>query len=501
MARLNLDAEETPTPSRESSLYRDPTPVSQLGTRRRPQRASTRETTYSVHSPTPGASSDKENQPDDRDETPRPARKGKEPMGPPTLPTPNTQHGNKRRRLGDFNIPPASKLPPNPDTPVEEYVQKQFYDPDQDPKERREVRMRMRENFRDMTDRKDELVHPQNNDLKNLIKQQNTHMKKVKQTSDAVVDSKFLVHASELALKKTTNGVLGDTAGQIDVDEFVSKCIRFMRNGGNLNDDSDNDNRARTSTQARRRQRVEPDSDEEQDENDGDGFDWAILGRRACFPSNKRPPCPNFLLGPLSVQKRVRVTQGRRGRLQTQARGPVTRPKSIEREDIEAANNTTLTHMVSQIRVQLKEHCRKGMDAVEAAVGEDASEEDYYKAMTAQRIRVATDGEAAVDLFDLIINPHSFGQTVENLFYVSFLIKEGNAKMGKDRHGLPILSYSEPRKIVEQREQKISRHQAVLALDYPMWEAYIKAYDIKEPLIPHRTDDEGNTVTVRGWYA
>lgn len=45
----------------------------------------------------------------------------------------------------------------------------------------------------------------------------------------------------------------------------------------------------------------------------------------------------------------------------------------------------------------------------------------------------------APSLFEYVINPHSFGQTVENLFYVSFLIKEGNAGIVKDRHGLPTL--------------------------------------------------------------
>ena len=45
-------------------------------------------------------------------------------------------------------------------------------------------------------------------------------------------------------------------------------------------------------------------------------------------------------------------------------------------------------------------------------------------------------------LFDYVINPHSFGQTVENLFYVSFLIKEGYAGIGSDPDGMPILGES-----------------------------------------------------------
>jgi hypothetical protein len=45
-----------------------------------------------------------------------------------------------------------------------------------------------------------------------------------------------------------------------------------------------------------------------------------------------------------------------------------------------------------------------------------------------------------VSLLDFAINPRDFGQTIENLFYISFLVREGNAKIIKDEEGLPLLS-------------------------------------------------------------
>jgi hypothetical protein len=36
-------------------------------------------------------------------------------------------------------------------------------------------------------------------------------------------------------------------------------------------------------------------------------------------------------------------------------------------------------------------------------------------------------GDEGVTLFEFVVDPKSFAQSVENLFYVSFLVKEGKA--------------------------------------------------------------------------
>jgi hypothetical protein len=267
-------------------------------------------------------------------------------------------------------------------------------------------------------------------------------MNKVKQTADAALDSRVMVYASELASKKMKNSLHGNAAVGVDVDQFVSRCIQFMRSGGNIDEGDD-----AVPTQARHRRRTQVDEDEDEDADEDaddqtDDLDWALFGREACFPFNKRPPVSGFLLGPLSVQRNVRATQTRRAKSQRQPTGPATRPQELQQSDIQQSENSNLTHLVKRIHNSLKSHIEEGQAKVETELQdiEDPDESQVEAAFRRQRTFQTREGELAVSLFDFVVNPHSFGQTIENLFYVSFLIREGTAGVVDDVNGLPLLS-------------------------------------------------------------
>jgi non-structural maintenance of chromosomes element 4 len=50
------------------------------------------------------------------------------------------------------------------------------------------------------------------------------------------------------------------------------------------------------------------------------------------------------------------------------------------------------------------------------------------------------------------------------------------------------------------REQHIEKQQAIFSLDWPTWKTLVEAFDIKEPLIPHRKPEQTN-ISAGGWYA
>lgn len=265
-------------------------------------------------------------------------------------------------------------------------------------------------------------------------------MSKVKQTSDAAMDARALVFASELAGKRLDNSLYGNTDVGLDVDQFVSKCIFFMRSGGNTAEEE----RAGSSTQARNRRQTQTVAQEDGDDDDdvGDGLDWALLGREACFPCNKRPAVSGFLLGPLSVQKRARAVQSRRGKSQRQPTGPATRPQELTQADLQQSENSNLTHVVKGIRGRLEDHITTASQTIENEL--DDSDDDMEAVCKQHRLYLTPDKEPSVSLFDFVVNPKSFGQTVENMFYVSFLIKEGNLKVLHAEDGLPLLGKYQP---------------------------------------------------------
>ncbi|KAE8307390.1 Nse4 C-terminal-domain-containing protein [Aspergillus transmontanensis] len=399
----------------------------------------------------------------------------------------------KRQRLSNraSNIHSGSQ---SQVSPLQQDRDKQFYDPDQDEKERRRVRKGLRDLTRELHDSRSEYMQPGNYGIRDTIQKANEYFQEVKQTSDATIDSRLLVSAADLSYKKTAHLVLGDASAGIDVDEFVSKCISFMRR-------APEDSQAMLSSTQRRRGQASGRSQadpNDSDEDQGDAMNWDWLGRSACFRHNARPSVSGFLLGPLSVQKRTRQFTQRRARERIDPSQAV-RPQELREEDLDRQETSNLTTMCTSINKLLARTQNAGQDKVERLLSqleEEPTDEMVQKVMAQHH--VADDG--GVPLFHFCINPRSFGQSVENLFYVSFLVRDGTVGIQVDSRHLPTLHAAKPYAPSEAQRKGVQKHQAIFSLDFETWRDLIEVYGIEESIIPHR-EEEQHENTGHGWYS
>ncbi|KAJ5406258.1 hypothetical protein N7465_007542 [Penicillium sp. CMV-2018d] len=365
-----------------------------------------------------------------------------------------------------------------------------YYDPDQDPEERRSVRRGLRDLGRELNDTRGELMQPGNDGILNIVEQANQFYAKVKQTADATLDSRILVNTADLTHKKATQLALGDTSAGIDVDEFVSKCVSFMRRGPN-------NATASSGTQGRRarlgRSQRDPDAS---DEDDGDAMNWDTLGRSACFPSNARPAVSGWLLGPLSVQKRTRQLTQRRAAERIDPTQAVA-PREMAQQDLGQQDSTNLTQICSEINKLLANNQHDSQKKAEAELRGEANLTPEKAQQVMDKYSVADDG--GIPLFRFCINPKSFGQSVENLFYVSFLVRDGTVGVSTDSRDLPTLHAAAPFAPSEAQKKGVQKHQAVFSLDHDTWSEIIDVFKIENSIIPHREEKEQETGL--SWYA
>lgn len=75
-----------------------------------------------------------------------------------------------------------------------------------------------------------------------------------------------------------------------------------------------------------------------------------------------------------------------------------------------------------------------------------------------------------INLFEFVINPRSFGQTIENIFYLSFSVRDARARISIDRKGLPIVSYVDA---LSEDEMRTENKQCVLEMTMAQWQVIL----------------------------
>ncbi|CAF1209086.1 unnamed protein product [Adineta steineri] len=98
-----------------------------------------------------------------------------------------------------------------------------------------------------------------------------------------------------------------------------------------------------------------------------------------------------------------------------------------------------------------------------------------------------------IDYFEFVIDPSSFAKTVENMFHVSFLIKEGFVNLFQDDVSLPALEPTDKamNRIASssstQTDDASERaNQMIMSITMDEWEQLIEVYEITEAQIPSK---------------
>ncbi|KAJ7447314.1 Nse4 C-terminal-domain-containing protein [Mycena galericulata] len=268
----------------------------------------------------------------------------------------------------------------------------------------------------------------------------NQLFERVKNPQEATLDSAFFVKTT------TINAHLGRAlkfgAGTFNVDEYITRLVRFM--GG-----------------------YKPPEDIASDasdiEEDDSPLDWGKIGRRAMAKS-RRVPAMGFMLGPLSMEHKQRAANKPRARLERNPNDE-RRPQELREEDIARSENETTKNV--------------------------------------QMVAAVLNQVEKINLFKLVVNPESFAQSVENIFHLSFLIRDAKVALEMSDNGEPLVFECEPPSDQDREEAlangtPLLKQQLIFEFDRDTWERAIEVFNITESRIPTRP--RARTRLGNQWY-
>ncbi|XP_049711563.1 non-structural maintenance of chromosomes element 4 homolog A [Elephas maximus indicus] len=265
--------------------------------------------------------------------------------------------------------------------------------------------------------------------LTEVLEEANTLFNEVSRAREAVLDAHFLVLASDLGKEKAKQ--LRSDLNSFDTLRYVEALLTHMG--------------------------VNPLEAEEliHDEGGSDSellvYDsWKRAGKTAENTFNKTHTF-HFLLG--SIQ------------------GEPPEPKP--RADRPKKTRTTEEQRVMPTQLKRMEESHQ-----------EATEKEVERILGLLQTYFQEDPDTPISFFDFVVDPHSFPRTVENIFHVSFIIRDGFARIRLDDDRLPVIepvNTNEENEGVDHNTQ--TRHQGIIALSYRDWEEIVKTFEISEPVI------------------
>lgn len=274
----------------------------------------------------------------------------------------------------------------------------------------------------------------ESNIMKGLLDDAHELYKGVKGPHEARLDARVLKEVSRICRLRSQD--LSVNQQKFQVSEFADKLIQVM--GGSVKNEDEES-----------LQTLHPKN-------------WEKLGDKVQSIINT-PPYFSYMLGSLPTGDNLAQPKKQRNpRNRNDAIRPATEAKTVDFDD---KNSSRIT----------------GENMTDVFV------ESTYKSLI---LAYRSNDKDPICYFSFILDPHSFGRTVENMFYASFLIKEGKAKIyyqenDAEEHKPFIIPLKKRRNDDEMGQNLDSKKQALMTISKENWERLKVAFPRDEPMINH----------------
>ncbi|KAJ3244363.1 nuclear protein [Chytriomyces hyalinus] len=307
---------------------------------------------------------------------------------------------------------------------------------------RRKLRREYRAVQAELNENKSEWVKQSSDALRETLSKTNRLFEQVETSQEAYLDSKVLTSVAKLSVIKVNNMRLSGRS--LDVKDFLHRVKRKLD----------------VKQVQLGRQAVVDEEDEQRRD-----LEWNQLAGLVST-CGFRAPSLDFLYGPLAAEPKARK-EGKRNAVRiNKDASTLLKPQQLQQDDIEKQENET--------------------------------------AKSVQTIHKILKKLGSKNFFEFAINPDSFGQSVENIFYISFLVRDGSVAIDIDEDGQPMLvNMTKDNPEEEEEEQpKKQQKQHIIELTHEMYNDIVSTFGMtgKRSIIPTRSETRAAPAGSNKWY-
>ena len=214
-------------------------------------------------------------------------------------------------------------------------------------------------------------------------------------------------------------------------------------------------------------------------------LDWKLLGVECGICFNAPPTGVRFLAGSIDVETTKVVRKRRKIQRRTEDDTEEVRPEVVA-EDANRKTADTLSAAEKGIKELEKVLKKRSVEEIRRKMEAFPNPDEH----TEQQLR---EHAKEVDGVQLLMNPRSFTQSVENIFNLSFLVKKASAAVGvrpplERPNGIKQPGFYVYRVHSDEKDERVGEAtQAVLSFTMKDWRRLCEAYKLEKGDLPHRT--------------